>query len=636
MPLLLRHFSSFRDKVTWLATTVSALAIIAVALALMTIDYLDLERETVARLEGHALMVALNAGAPLTFGDRASAAEALEVLQVSPNTASATIFDRDGARFASYRREHGPYAELPPQPVGVWKQDRWLVMVRPIVDRGETLGRVQVEFDLEPNRRSALRTMAFTGLVLAIAMALVFTLSRRIAAVLTRPISDLTHTAQLISQSRDYSLRARKLASDELGHFTDTFNEMLAQIQQQDAQIQAAREQAEQASQLKDEFLATLSHELRTPMTPILGWAQILRRVARDNAQVVQAAEVIERNARVQTQIVDDLLDMSRIISGKIRLDVRQVDLVEVLEAALDTVGAAADARGIRLQKVLDTGIASVRGDPHRLQQVVWNLLSNAIKFTGRGGRVQLALERVNSHIEIIVTDTGQGISPEFLPHVFERFRQADSSTTRQHGGLGLGLAIVKQLVELHGGSVWADSRGKDQGTTFTVSLPLLPVQPREPGAVREHPRSGRNTGGNSEEVSLAGLTVLVVDDERDARELVAHVLGGCGARVHTVASAAEALAAVPQLRPDVLISDIGMPEADGYQLIRSLRMLPPEDGGATPAIALTAFARTEERTRALIAGYQLHVAKPVEQWELCAAVASLARLSPLQTPRPA
>src|SRR5690606_38892360 len=233
-----------------------------------------------------------------------------------------------------------------------------------------------------------------------------------------------------------------------------------------DADIQAAREQAEQASQLKDEFLATLSHELRTPMTPILGWAQILRRVARDNPQVVQAAEVIERNARVQTQIVDDLLDMSRIISGKIRLDVQQVDLVEVIEAALDTVAPAADARGIRLQKVLDSGVAPVRGDPHRLQQVAWNLLSNAIKFTGRGGRVQLALERVNSHIEIVITDSGQGIAPEFLPHVFERFRQADSSTTRQHGGLGLGLAIVKQLVELHGGNVWADSRGKDQGST--------------------------------------------------------------------------------------------------------------------------------------------------------------------------
>src|SRR5690606_32583828 len=285
-------------------------------------------------------------------------------------------------------------------------------------ERGQVLGRLQVRYDLEPLRSQFLRTLGFSLVVLGVAIALVFFFSRNLARVLTRPIEVLARTAKLVSESKDYSLRAKKLGNDELGRFTDTFNEMLAQIQRQAADIQSAREEAERASQLKDEFLATLSHELRTPMTPILGWAQILRRVARDNPQVVQAAEVIERNARVQTQIVDDLLDMSRIISGKIRLDVQTVDLVEVLEASLDTVAAAADARGIRLQKVLDAGPVTVRGDPHRLQQVVWNLLSNAIKFTGRGGRVQLALERVNSHIEVIVSDTGQGIAQEFLPYV--------------------------------------------------------------------------------------------------------------------------------------------------------------------------------------------------------------------------
>ena len=634
MPLILRRFASFRDKVTWLATGVSALAILAVAAALLVIEYISLERETLVRLEAQSLMVALNSGAPLAFGDRASAAEALEVLQASPSVASATLFDAAGQRFASYVRASQPVPDLAPQPQGVSQHGQWLVMVQPVTDRGQALGRLQVEYDLAPQREELLRTLAFAALVLAVAITLVFGFSRRIARVLTEPISGLTHTAQRVSESRDYSLRATKRGEDELGQFTDTFNEMLAQIQQQDAEIQAAREQAEQASQLKDEFLATLSHELRTPMTPILGWAQILRRVARDNPQVVQAAEVIERNARVQTQIVDDLLDMSRIISGKIRLEVQQVDLVEVAEAALDTVSAAADARGIHLKKVMDASPLPVRGDPHRLQQVLWNLLSNAIKFTGRGGRVQLALEQLESHVEIVVSDTGQGIPADFLPHVFERFRQADSSTTRQHGGLGLGLAIVRQLVELHGGNVWAHSAGRDQGATFTVSLPLAPAVQRETPAVREHVRSSRNTGGNGEEVSLDGLTLLVVDDEPDARELVAHVLGGCGANVHIVDSAAAALRALPRLRPDVLISDIGMPEADGYQLIRAVRALPAAEGGATPAIALTAFARTEERTRALIAGYQLHVAKPVEQWELCAAVASLARLSPMQTPR--
>ena len=637
MPMLLRYFSSFTDKVTWLVTVTSGVAILSVAAALLLVDWVDLDRQTLSRLEAQAQMAALNSSAPLAFADRASGNEALEVFQAGTGVVEATLFDRDGEVFANWRRSGAADADLPVVPPGTYRFDRWLVLVRPIEERGQLLGRLQVRYDLLPLRQQFLRTLGFSALVLLVAIALVFFFSRNLARVLTRPIDVLTRTAKLVSESKDYSLRAKKLGSDELGRFTDTFNEMLGQIQRQDADIQASREEAERASQLKDEFLATLSHELRTPMTPILGWAQILRRVARENPQVVQAAEVIERNARVQTQIVDDLLDMSRIISGKIRLDVQPVDLVEVLEAALDTVAAAADARGIRLQKVLDAGPATVRGDPHRLQQIAWNLLSNAIKFTGRGGRVQLALERVNSNIEIIVTDSGQGISPDFLPYVFERFRQADSSTTRQHGGLGLGLAIVKQLVELHGGTVQAWSAGKDQGSTFTVSLPVVPVQQMETPAVREHPRvPGRTSlGGAGEEVSLEGLTLMVVDDERDARELVAHVLGGCGAKVHTVASAAQALELLPRLRPDVLISDIGMPEADGYQLIRAVRALPPGEGGATPAIALTAFARSEERTRALIAGYQLHVAKPVEQWELCAAVSSLARLAPLQTPRP-
>jgi signal transduction histidine kinase/CheY-like chemotaxis protein len=441
--------------------------------------------------------------------------------------------------------------------------------------------------------------------------------------VLVEPIARLGRTAIRVSETKDYSLRAEKVSDDELGVFTDTFNQMLEQIQKKDLEIQASRMEALQASQLKDEFLATLSHELRTPMTPILGWAQILQRSSNDPPKVLQAAEVIERNARAQNRIVDDLLDMSRIMSGKVRLDVRLVDLSDIIDAALDTVLAAAEARGIRLEKDIEPGSRRVRADPHRMQQVIWNLLTNAIKFTGSGGLVVVSLRRIGAELEIAVRDTGQGIAPGFLPHVFERFRQADSSNTRQHAGLGLGLAIVKELVEMHGGTVRAESAGAGLGSTFTVSLPAVaPVGEEAPlkGASGYTPYPAIRTP----EAALAGLKLMLVDDESDARDLVEDILRGAGARVVSAGSAREALLKFAQAQPDVLLSDIGMPDENGYDLIRQVRTLPIESGGGVPAIALTAFARPEDRSRALAAGYQLHLAKPVEQAELLAAVSSL------------
>jgi CheY-like chemotaxis protein len=387
---------------------------------------------------------------------------------------------------------------------------------------------------------------------------------------------------------------------------------------------------------MKDEFLATLSHELRTPLNAILGWSQILRSHDRPPADtdLVEGLEVIERNTRVQAQLIEDLLDMSRIISGKLRLDVQRVELPDVVRAAVASVRHSADAKGIRLQVVLDPAAGPVRADPDRLQQCFWNLLTNAIKFTPRGGRVQVGLERVNSHVEVCVTDTGQGISPEFLPHVFERFRQADATTTRRHGGLGLGLSIVKHLVELHGGSVRAKSPGEGQGATFCIELPLMVVHPGEPEAPRAHPRGGGGGGGGSpgtawpapaDRPSLAGVSVLVVDDEMDARFLIRRVLEDCGAQVTLASSADEGLEALRSERVDMIVSDIGMPDIDGYEFIRRVRAMGAEEGGRTPAAALTAFARSEDRTRALRAGYQTHVAKPVEPAELTAVVASLA-----------
>ena len=390
-----------------------------------------------------------------------------------------------------------------------------------------------------------------------------------------------------------------------------------------------ARANAERQGRLKDEFLATLSHELRTPLNAILGWSQVLRHGGgRDERDLAEGLETIERNARAQAKIVEDLLEMSRIISGKVRLDVQRLNLPSVVEAAVETVRHAADAKGVRLSVVLDPLAGPVSGDPNRLQQVVWNLLSNAIKFTPRGGRVQVLLERVNSHLEVSVIDTGEGIRPEFLPHVFDRFKQADASTTRRHGGLGLGLSIVKQLVELHGGTVRAKSPGAGMGSTFTVSLPLTPIHSgEEQEQDRRHPRAEAEPppAGLDDCPKLKGVRVLVVDDEADSRALVKRLLEDCEATVLTAGSAAEALESVRRERPDVVISDIGMPGEDGYTLMRKVRALAPENGGSVPAVALTAYARSEDRRRAILAGYQMHVAKPVEPAELITMVASLA-----------
>ncbi|HST50775.1 MAG TPA: PAS domain S-box protein [Pyrinomonadaceae bacterium] len=383
---------------------------------------------------------------------------------------------------------------------------------------------------------------------------------------------------------------------------------------------------AQESNRLKDEFLATVSHELRTPLTAMLGWAHMLRAGHLNERSATKALETIERNARSQAQLIDDLLDVSRIITGKLRLDVRAIDPGSFIESAIEAVRPAADAKEIRIQKVMDTGLASVAGDPVRLQQVVWNLLANAIKFTPRGGRVQVRLERVNSHVEIVVSDNGAGIEPEFLPHVFDRFRQADMSTTRHHGGLGLGLSIVRHLVELHGGTVEAESAGEGQGATFVVRLPVVPIYQKEASAARVHPAARETLRSYEYPDRLDGLKVLVVDDEPDTREMLRVGLGQSGARVLTAASTEEALAAIEKESPDLLISDIGMPGEDGYDLIRRVRALPPEDGGRVPAIALTAYARVEDRLQALRAGYQMHVPKPVELGELMVVAASLVR----------
>jgi signal transduction histidine kinase/CheY-like chemotaxis protein len=384
---------------------------------------------------------------------------------------------------------------------------------------------------------------------------------------------------------------------------------------------QAARREAERQATIRDEFLATLSHELRTPLNAILGWAQILKTDVGDPDRVGQAVEVIERNARLQALMIADLLDVSRILAGKMRLHVQPVDLTAVINAALDAVGPAATAKGVRIETVLEPVDEVVNGDAGRLQQVVWNLLTNAVKFTPRGGKVQVVLARVNSHVELRVSDTGEGIAPEFLPKLFERFRQADATTARVHGGLGLGLALVKQLVELHGGKVSAASDGLGRGAMFSVHLPLAAVYPRD-GEARVHPLAAPTVSSNTPLPRLDDLSILLVDDDADSLQMVATLFESQGASIATAASAAEALELAVAGRFDAIVSDIGMPGRDGYELMKECRAR----GVTAPAVALTAYARSEDRTKALSSGYQSHVSKPVDAAELLATVHALTR----------
>jgi PAS domain S-box-containing protein len=388
----------------------------------------------------------------------------------------------------------------------------------------------------------------------------------------------------------------------------------------------AARNEAERVSLMKDEFLATLSHELRTPLNAVLGWATVLRSEGVTSpGDVAQGLEAIERNARAQAQLIEELLDMSRIINGKLRLDVQAVDLQLIISEALDSIAPAAESKNIRIVKVLDPKGAEITGDPNRLQQVLWNLLTNAIKFTPKGGRVQVFLRRVNSHVEISVVDSGQGIPPDFVPQLFTRFSQADNSVARQYGGLGLGLALVKSLVELHGGSVSASSAGVGQGSTFVVSLPLSAARTLslDPGLVHANA-----TGATGAWPDLTNFRILVIDDEADARALIQHILTRCNATVTTAANAAQGLEAIKQQRPDMILSDIGIPGEDGYEFLTKLRQLFDTEGGDIPAVALTAFARSEDRRRALMAGFQMHLPKPVEPAELLAVASNLCTAS--------
>jgi signal transduction histidine kinase/CheY-like chemotaxis protein len=395
-------------------------------------------------------------------------------------------------------------------------------------------------------------------------------------------------------------------------------NARLYQLSQQE------RSRVESATRAKDEFVAMVSHELRTPLNAILGWVRLIRGGSLPEQKLWHAFDVIERNANAQNQLVADLLDISRAITGKIRIHPSQLDLSNIIEIAIEDARVALEAKRLRLHVDLDREHSTLRGDGDRLQQVVWNLLTNAIKFTPKGGEIGLSLQRIESDLELVVKDTGAGIAANFLPHVFESFRQSDSSSSRMHGGLGVGLSITKHLVDLHGGSIEVRSEGTGRGTTFVVRLPVSPLLSATLG-VSQMPATHEHVPSMALPGTLQGLQVLVVDDDADARELIGYVLESCGTEVRLAETAATALELLMTYTPDVIVSDIGMPDEDGYSLIRSIRTLPMADKKDVPAIALTAFARNEDRTRALVAGFNLHMAKPVEPGALVQAVLELA-----------
>ncbi|HET7617230.1 MAG TPA: ATP-binding protein [Vicinamibacterales bacterium] len=524
----------------------------------------DLTRDLLAQ----AQLVLDNSAAALQFQDRNAAHETLQTLSVNTHIRVACLYDDKGALFAQFQPRVNPAScpARPPSDSATFGAMRLDLTTSGYLD-GTRTGAVYVRSDLQVLReRLRLQALAITVL-LVVALGVAWLLSRRLQALVANPLTDLARTASQVSQRGDYSLRARRTTDDEVGALVTGFNRMLEQIQTREGELSRANEdlrreiaERQRAERLKDEFLATLSHELRTPLNAILGWIRLLRADAVPAAGTNRALEKIERNAQAQARLVEDLLEISRITTGKLRLELSAVDLAAVVNAAIESIRPSAEAREVRLVKDFATFSLPTYGDPDRLQQVVWNLLSNAVKFTPAGGEVTVLLRRDGQTDELIVRDTGIGIDPAFLPSVFDTFRQADASATRQHGGLGLGLSIVRRLVDLHGGQVSARSAGAGQGAEFTVRLPVRAAAAREPEPEPYAP-GPLLPGGHT----LAGRRILVVDDEEDTLDLLQSVLKSAGADVECATGGDEALRLAIASRPEVLLSDIGLPRLDGY-----------------------------------------------------------------------
>jgi signal transduction histidine kinase/ActR/RegA family two-component response regulator len=642
----MRRFRDLPIRLKLLLTTFTstAVALVLASAGLLAWDVAQYRSEIAEDIDAQGRIVAENSAAPLTFRDNQAAGETLAVLRLRPRIELACLYAPTGQLFASYQRDFTTVCPSVPPPASSFGWDT-LQAVSPVRMGRDHLGTLYIQRELtDLYDRLRVAGIAAGGLVL-LAILTAFVIAYRMQRSISSPMLQLANTAREISSTRDYALRAVPTSRDEVGVVIRAFNEMLERIGERDAELSRANADLEveieerrrveeertaalarerDANRLKDEFLATLSHELRTPLNAVLGWTRVLRAAHVEPATETRALESIERNARVQARLIEDLLEVSRIVSGKLRIHVRPVDLAGIVDAAIEVVQPAAMAKKIALDVAVTVRPAMTSGDPDRLQQVVWNVLSNAVKFTPAGGEVKVRLEQAQG-FRLTVRDSGPGIEPRFLPHVFEAFRQADGSASREHGGLGLGLAIAKQLVELHGGTINADSSGRGTGATFEIHLPSI-VAIHAPDAVRETVAAASLPAASVDDSMLRNVHVLVVDDEEDARLLLETTLSQYGADVTIAASAAEALQAIERAVPDVLLSDVGMPHEDGYSLIRRVRARTAAAGGTIPAVAITAYASANDRLTALSAGYQAHVAKPFEPREIAALVAQLGR----------
>ena len=614
----MRHW--FRDlpirrKLALMTLASSVIALVFAAVGIFTWDVIQYRREITRDITAQARTIGENSTASITFEDPRAAGETLAVLEIHPNVEYACMFRADGSLFATYFRDgRGACPTAAGDMLDVGWQDAQIIA--PINLNGRRIGSVLIHRDMTDviERLSVLG--AILTALLAFAVLLAALVGHRMQRTIADPLLTLAATARVVSDTKNYSLRGEVRSNDEVGTVVQAFNDMLDRVEERNAELS-------HANRLKDEFLATLSHELRTPLNAILGWIRIVRSADLPPKTRTRALESIERNAGLQARLIEDLLEVSRIVTGKLHLQTTRTDLAPIVDAAVEIVQAAATAKNIAITTTIDQRPAMTNGDPDRLQQVIWNLLSNAVKFTPPGGKIAVQLRRDNGYL-LTVSDNGLGIDPAMLPQMFQPFRQIDASPTREQGGLGLGLAIVRQLVELHGGTVSARSQGVGTGATFEVRLPsVLPAD--EPKRMdRRHTPAPMASAARSH--LLSGVNVLVVDDEEDARELLKTVLESYGAAVTTVASAPEAMSEFDRSAPHVIVSDIGMPLEDGFSLMRRVRGKPAHAGGDVPAIALTAYASASDREAALKAGYQAHVAKPFEPADVARLVHDLTR----------
>jgi signal transduction histidine kinase/CheY-like chemotaxis protein len=599
---------SLRRKLTMGAVVVIVAAQLAAAIVLIALERGRARASLVDDLQTSARIVVDNVAAALAFGYRDEAAETLRALGVERGFEHACVYDRDGQLFAA----HLVVGTCDPIPGPDGPQfGRGLVVNTPIVRpaRGR-IGTLSLRSSLEPVGDHVRAQIVGTMVILLISAAAAVMLMARLQRQLTAPLQDLASTAEAVSRDRNYDRRVRQEADDEVGAVAAAFNDMLSQIKVREDELQ-------HALRLKDEFLATVSHELRTPLNAMLGWSHVLRDPHLTTQIMRQAADAIDRNAQIQARLIEDILDVSRIITGKLRLDPTATDLTIIVRSAIDVVKPSADARDIAIH-VETPPIAPFVGDSDRLRQVVWNILSNAVKFTPKGGRVDVVLSNTFDEYRIEVRDTGRGIPPDFVPYIFQPFRQADGSSTRSHGGLGLGLAIARHLTELSGGSIDAVSEGRDRGSTFTIRLPRHATSPRQTASEERSSMSERWS-------DLNGHHVLVVDDNEDTRNVLATMLEAHGATVATAASVAEARVALARQLPNVLITDLAMPVEDGFGLLDYCRHHDDARLQSLPILALTAYGGQQAHDRVIAAGFDAYLAKPVEPIEVGRVVRDLA-----------